>query len=70
MDEAVARSHCLENGSQLLSYKNARAANLVLPSGEQLVIIIGTATAKVSVGRGIFRFFPTCNRITGIVEMG
>ena len=57
MDETTAKSHCLRNGSQLLSYSGARAASLILHSGEQVVISIGPTTAKVCVSRPLFGWF-------------
>jgi len=57
MDETTARWHCLKNGSQLLSYADARAAFLILPSGEQVVISVGTASAKVGVRRPLLGWY-------------
>jgi hypothetical protein len=54
MDELTARSVCVKNGSELLSYVDASAALLVLPSGEQLIISVGTASAKICVTRAVF----------------
>ena len=53
MDEASAKSLCLKNGSQLLSYAEGRAALLVLRSGESLIISVGTSSAKLCVRRPI-----------------
>ena len=54
MEESAAKSLCLKNGSQLLSYADARAALLVLRSGEPLIISVGTTSAKLCVRRPIF----------------
>jgi hypothetical protein len=40
-------------GVQVLSYRPGRSAKLALPSGEHLVISIGSATAKVFAKRGV-----------------
>lgn len=47
MDEVKAKAICEKNGSTLRSYERGRAAFLVLPSGEPIVISVGTASAKV-----------------------
>src|SRR2546423_1196644 len=57
MDESTARLQCQDNGSQLLSYADARAAFLILPSGEQLVISVGTASARVCVRRLLLAWY-------------
>jgi hypothetical protein len=53
MNEQMARSIVEANGSKLLSHKLGRAAFLVLPSNEEVVISIGTSTAKVFARRPI-----------------
>jgi hypothetical protein len=54
MDESAAKSLCLKNGSQLLSYADGRAALLVLQSGEPLIISVGASSAKLCVRRRVF----------------
>ena len=59
MIEQQARAICQANGSILLSYEQGRAAFLVLPSREQVVISVGTDTAKIIVRRPIIGWlFP------------
>jgi hypothetical protein len=54
MTEADARIICENYGSSLLSYELGRAAYVVLPSKEHIVISIGTSSAKVCTKRAIF----------------
>ncbi len=57
MSEQQVQAVVHANGSQLLAYEEARYAYLVLPSGEQVLVSIGTAPAKVFVKRPIFSWF-------------
>ena len=47
MKEADAKILCEKNGSSLLSYELGKAAYIVLPSSEHIIISIGTLTAKI-----------------------
>jgi hypothetical protein len=53
MNELKAKAMCEKNGSTLRSYKLGSAAFLVLPSGEPIVISVGTTTVKVLTRRQI-----------------
>jgi hypothetical protein len=53
MDEQKASAISARNGSLLLNYELGRSAFLLLASGEQVVISIGTVTTKVFVRRAI-----------------
>jgi len=54
MNEQHARAVSEANGSHLLSYEPGRVAFLMLPSGEQPVVSVGTATVKVCRRRAVF----------------
>jgi hypothetical protein len=59
MNEDKAKIICEKNGSTLSSYKLGSGAFLILPSGEPIMISVGTATAKVFTKRPIFGWhFP------------
>jgi len=59
MNEQDARAICEKHGSAFLSYEVGRAAYIVLPSNEHIIISIGTSTAKVLIKRRIFGWrFP------------
>jgi len=59
MNEVDAKIICKNNGSSLLSYELGKAAYIVLPSSEPIVISIGTLTVKILTKRAIFGWlFP------------
>jgi hypothetical protein len=59
MNERDAKAICENHGSSFLSYELGRAAYIVLPSNEHVIISIGTSTAKLVTKRTIFGWmFP------------
>ena len=54
MTEEEAKAMCKSNGSTLLSYTLGRAAYLVLPSGEHVLISIGFVNVKLFTKRYFF----------------
>jgi hypothetical protein len=59
MNEQDAKAICEKHGSSFLSYELGRAAYIVLPSNEHVIISIGTSTAKVFTKRRILGWwFP------------
>jgi hypothetical protein len=59
MNEQDAKAICEKHGSSFLSYTLGRAAYIVLPSNEHVIISIGTLTAKVLTKRRILGWwFP------------
>jgi hypothetical protein len=59
MNEVDAKTICENHGPSLLSYELGKAAYIVLPSSEPIVISIGTSTVKVFTKRAIFGWrFP------------
>lgn len=54
MIESVAKAMCENNGSALLGYTLGRSAYLVLPSGEHVIISIGTRNVKLLTKRFLF----------------
>jgi hypothetical protein len=47
MTSEEAKAHCANRGSVLRHYEPGRVASIVIPSGEVLIISLGTATAKI-----------------------
>lgn len=59
MKEGDARVTCESRGSSMLSYQLGKAAYIVLPSNERIIISIGTLTVKVLTKRSIIGWkFP------------
>lgn len=61
MNIADASKLCEEHGAVLLNYQHPRLTMLALRSGEQVLISIGTTSAKVSRRNSLFGWFlPKC----------
>jgi len=59
MKEGDARVTCERHGSSMLSYQLGKAAYIVLPSNEDVIISIGTLSVKVLTRRSIMGWkFP------------
>jgi hypothetical protein len=59
MDTEEAKALCAKHGSALQKYELGRVASITLPSGEMLIVSIGTTTAKILIKHPIFGwFFP------------
>ena len=57
MNTTDATKVCETNGARLIHYETARVAKIELPSGEQVLISIGTASAKLYRKNRLFGWF-------------
>ena|SRR6266446_4924921 len=69
MNIDAASKVCESHGSVLLQYKSPGVAKLLLTSGEQIVISIGTTSAKIFRRSALFGWFaPKCCASKSLVE--